>query len=190
MIDEIQHLISINDRASALEYLDNVNKRTMHKIASRLIYRGVEDNAFIAQITSSLVAEIEELRSSYLTVEEAMVELGLSENRLRRYIRRGLTTMHDGKIPRYAVVLMKDPVFAFIMQWEYQQNKIENQTKEERLKDIQRRIIEFEEENGGNFDELFGHLTDEQIEEMDESMDLDLMMWKELSQELRKYEGR
>lgn len=189
-MDEIQKLIDINDDQSAFEYLKDFDKKVMRKIACRLIYKGVEDNAFIAQITSSLVAEIEELRSSYLTVEEAMVELDLSENRLRKYIRRGLTTMHDGKIPRYAVVLMKDPVFAFIMQWEYQQNKIENQTKEVRVKDIQRRIIEFEEENGGNFDELFGHLTDEQIEEMDESMDLDLMMWKELSQELQKYEGR
>ncbi|MEC0136706.1 hypothetical protein P4H94_07380 [Paenibacillus macerans] len=187
-MDEIQQLIEINDRKSAFQYLENANKRAMHQIACRLVYKGVEDNAFIAQITSCPVAEIEELRTS-LTFEEAMVELGLSEKILRRYIRRGLI-MHDDKIPRYAVGLMKDPVYGFLMQWEYQQHKLENQTREERLENIRERIAEFEEDYGGRFEELFGHLSYKDIDFLDDSTDTDVMIWKELIEELRELERR
>lgn len=115
-MDEIQQLIDINDRPSAFEYLENANKRTMQQIACRLIYKGVEDDDFIAKITSCPLTVIKELRN-YLSFEDAMIELGLSEKSLRRYIQRGLI-MQDGKIPRYAVGIMKDPVFSFLMQWE------------------------------------------------------------------------
>jgi len=181
-MDEIQQLIDIHDRNSAFEYLKKANKRAMHQIACRLIYKREENNVYIAQITSCSVAEVEELRA-YLTVEEAMVELGLSEKSLRKYIRRGLT-MHNGKIPRYAVEIMRDPAYCILMQFEFQREKLQNQTKEERIEDIREQIVEFEDEFGGDFEILYGYLSDEEINEMDDS--IDLKIWKYLVEELRK----
>lgn len=182
MIDDIQHLIDINDRNSAFEYLKYSQQRTMREIACRLIYKGIEDNTFISQITFRPIAEIEELRTS-LTLEEAMVELGLSEKSLRKYIRRGLT-MHNGKIPRHAVEIMRDPAYCIKMQFEFQREKLENQTKEERIEDIREQIVEFEDEFGGEFEIIYGHLSDEEIDEMDNS--IDLKVWRDLVEELLK----
>lgn len=154
----------------------------MHQIACRLIFKGLDD-AFIAQATSRPKMEIKELRTTYLTFSEAMIELGLSEQSLRRYIRRGLIVI-DGKIPRYVIGLMKDPVFCFLMQWEHQEKKLKNQTEAEHLEDIKESIREFEEDYGGHFEELYGHLSDEEID----LLDGDIKVWKDLVEELRKFE--
>lgn len=185
-MDEIQQLIDINDRPSAFEYLKNANKKTMHQIACRLIYKGVEDDDFIAKITSCPLTVIKELRN-YLSFEDAMIELGLSEKSLRRYIRRGLI-MQDGKIPRYAVGIMKDPVFSILMQWEYQENKLKNQTEEERIEEIRDEILELEEQFEGKFEEMFGHLTEGEILLLDDGDDIRL--WKDLIEELRELDDK
>ncbi|WP_025676895.1 type IV toxin-antitoxin system AbiEi family antitoxin domain-containing protein [Paenibacillus massiliensis] len=183
-MNRIQQLIDINDCQSASDYLEIADKRAMHKIACRLIYKSVEDNAFIAQITSLSVAEIEDLHSC-VTFEEAANELGLTEKYLKRYIRRGLI-VRDGNIPRYAIGLMKDPVFCLLMQWEYQQGRSKNLTKAEQLEDMRQRIEEFEEDYDGDFETLFGHLSDEEIDYMDNCMDLQI--WKDLIVDLREEE--
>lgn len=180
-MDEIQKLIEISDRQSAIEYLKNVNKRAMRKIVCRLIFENVEDNSFIARITSGSVAEVEGLRD-YLTFEEAMNELGLSEKSLKAYIRQGLTANDQG-IPRFAIEFMKkDFVYSVLMQKEFQDQKLKTQTKEERIEEIKEEIMEFEKEYGGKFEKMFGDLTDGEILYREDGNEV--ILWKDLIEEL------
>ncbi|MBS5913105.1 MAG: hypothetical protein KID09_21195 [Paenibacillus macerans] len=185
-MDEIQQLIDIKDRKSAFEYLSSLNKRVKRQMAARLIYRGVKDNKYIADIILCRQEEIEELRTS-LTFDEAMDELGVSEKSLKNYIRRGLT-VQDGRIPLYAIEIMKDPAYCIIMQIEYQKERLRTQTKEEYIQNLEEQIIEFEEEYGGDFQTLFGHLTYEEIDFIDNSTDV--MIWKELIEDLWELKRR
>lgn len=181
-MDEFQRLIEIQDRKSASKYLRDLNKKIMRRIACRLIHTGQENDQYIAGITFIQAREIKELRT-YLTYEEAMDELGLSEKSLKKYICQGLA-VHDGKIPRFAVEIMKeDPAYFILMQMEFQKQNSKTQTEEDRIENIRSRIMEFEEAYGGKFEELFGHLTDEEIDFLDDGMDL--MVWKNLIEEIR-----
>ncbi|MCM2999982.1 hypothetical protein M3647_21130 [Paenibacillus cellulositrophicus] len=181
-MDEIQRLIEIQDRKSASNYLQDLNKKMMRQIACRLLHTGEESDQCIAGITFIPAKEIKELRT-YLTYEEAMDELGLSEKSLKRYIRQGLA-VHDGKIPRFAVEIVKeDPAYSLLVQMEFQKQDLKTQTEEERIDDIRERIMEFEEEYGGKFEEMFGHLTEGEILLLDDGNDIRL--WKELIEELK-----
>ncbi|MBO2945643.1 hypothetical protein JJQ72_16820 [Paenibacillus sp. F411] len=96
--------------------------------------------------------------------------------------------MHNGKVPRYAVGLMRDLVYCILMQIEYQKNMLKEQTEEEYLKNIKKSIAEYEEDHGGSFEELYGHLMTHEIDERDDSMDLTI--WKDLIKELRELQTK
>ncbi|WDM21286.1 hypothetical protein [Paenibacillus polymyxa] len=184
-MDKIQQLIDINDRASAIEYLEESNKKTMHQVACRLIFKGLDD-AFITRITSRPKTEIKELRA-YLTFEEVMDELGLSEKSLKRFIRQGFTANERG-IPRYAIELLKDPIYSILMQMEFQKQKLKTQTVEERIEEIRVEIMEFEEKFEGKFDDMFGHLPEGEILLLD--FGDDIKYWKYLIEELREIDDK
>ncbi|MCM3128141.1 hypothetical protein [Paenibacillus sp. MER 78] len=186
MTDEIQQLIDIHDRVSANEYLRRIDKSRRRLIASRMLQLGELDNNYIKQITLCRIEEIEEVKT-YLTMEQAMNELGLLENSLKKHIRQGLT-VHNGKIPRYAIELAKDTVYGILMQKEYQDKKLRTQNQEECLFEIEERIAEYEGEFGGAYEELFGHLTTYDIAEMEDSMDL--VIWNDLTQEVREIRSK
>lgn len=183
MTDDIQQLIDIIDLKSAFEYLRNMRESSMRLIACRMMHKGEKDNKYISQITLCRQEEIEGLRDN-LSLDQAMLELGLSEKSLKKYIRQGLT-VHNGKIPRFALEIMKlDAPYFILMQKDYQEEKLKTQTQEDYLLEIRERITEFEEEFGGKFEELFGHLTDGEIDAMDDYMNL--MIWKDLIEELQE----
>lgn len=77
MRDEIQVLIDINDRVTALDFLGKLKKEAMFLIACRMIYQGEQEDKYIAQITLCRAEEIKNLRS-YLTLVQAENELRLS----------------------------------------------------------------------------------------------------------------
>lgn len=182
MIEDIQQLIKINDQASAVEYLESLKKRATEQITCRLIYKGMDDE-FIAQVTSSPITLIEELRNTYLTVEDVIKNLGMSHKNLEKLIHRGLT-IHDGKIPLYVVnMLRNDPVFIFLMQWEYQVKKQKNQTEEELLEDIKYMLVEYEEDFGFSYEEAFDRFNQNEIDESD------LLEWQSMILELKRIES-
>jgi|SRR5690625_719407 len=83
-----------------------------------------------------------------LTPKEAANQLGVSNVTLNKLIKQGLeivdTTSHR-KIPKHAVQLWKDPVYAIRMQMLLQEKKIKNQLPEERLKEAQEEITELQQ---------------------------------------------
>lgn len=81
-----------------------------------------------------------EYREEYLlTPKEASDTLGVSNVTLNKYMKQGLetieTTSHN-KIPKHAVELWKDPVYAIRMQMLTQEKKLRNQSPEERLQEV------------------------------------------------------
>jgi len=91
-----------------------------------------------------------EYQEAYLiTPKEAAELLGVSNVSLNKYMKQGLetidTTSHH-KIPKHAVALWQDPVYAIRMQMLAQEKKLRNQTAEERLKEVLEEITEFQKE--------------------------------------------
>jgi hypothetical protein len=125
-------------------------------------------------------------KSNYLvTITEAADELNVSRSMIYKYIDRGLEVVGEKgnqKVPRYILNAWKNPALALQIQWIHGIKKLRTQTKEEKLEFINKEIVEFEKEYRGTYHRLFGHLSDEEIDEMAESVDI--MDWKKL--ELRK----
>lgn len=63
------------------------------------------------------------------------------------------------------------------MQWIQQQNKLRNQTIEEKLEFVQSEITEYEIGFDGELEPLYGHLTDREIDGLDDAVDV--FDWKE-----------
>jgi len=89
-----------------------------------------------------------EYRDEYLlTPKKAAELLGVSNVTLNKYMKQGLetvdTTSHH-KIPKHAVVLWKDPVYAIRMQMLAAEKKLRNQTADDRLKEVRDEIIELQ----------------------------------------------
>lgn len=85
--------------------------------------------------------------SYLLTPSEAAKQLGISTVTLNKYFKQGFecvdTTSHR-KIPKHAVEIWKDPVYAIKMQMLAQKKKIKNQSPEERIKEINEELLEFQ----------------------------------------------
>lgn len=79
-----------------------------------------------------------------LTPKEASDLLGVSNVTLHKYMKQGLevvdTTSHN-KIPKHAIQLWKDPVYAIRMQMLAQDKKLRNQSPEERLLEVREEIM-------------------------------------------------
>lgn len=89
-----------------------------------------------------------EYQEGYLiTPKEAADLLSVTTVTINKYIKQGLetidTTSHR-KIPKHAIELWRDPVYAIRIQMLSQQKKMQNQTAEERLKEVRDEIIELQ----------------------------------------------
>ncbi|ACT02926.1 hypothetical protein [Paenibacillus sp. JDR-2] len=120
-----------------------------------------------------------------LTSQEAADALGVSKVTLSKYIKLGLdccdTTSHK-KIPRYAIELLKDPVYSIRMQMIAQEKKKSKQTPQERAKEINDELLELRVKyKGKSFKEIFGKYNGD---EMDDPTDY--YSWKSLEEELEE----
>lgn len=117
--------------------------------------------------------------SELVSAEQAAIIFGVSKQTVYKYLEKGLEYKELNnvkKIPKIAIELWKDPSIAFELQWIYQQNKIRKQTLEEKFELIQHEINEFEIHFGNTFENLYGNLTNAQIDELDEA--IDVFDWK------------
>jgi hypothetical protein len=137
-----------------------------------------------------------EYRSEHLvSITDASEELGVSRTMMYKYIDRGLETVGEKgskKIPRFVLEAWKKPDQAFIIHFIHAVRKARTQTVEEKLDNINQRISEFEIEYEGTFYQLFGSLSVEEIDSMDEAVDI--FDWKKLEEEkralLKRVKGR
>src|SRR5690606_1092300 len=88
---------------------------------------------------------------------------------------------NNQKVPKFMLDAWRIPEIAFKIQWNYQLKKARLQSVEGRLNDVNNRIEEFEKEYGKPFYLLFGKLSDQEIEEHHESVDIH--DWLELEKE-------
>lgn len=91
-----------------------------------------------------------EYQEDYLmTPKEAARSLGVSNVTLNKYMKQGFESIHTtshNKIPKHAVELWQDPVYAIRSQMLAQKRQMLNQTPEERLKEVQNEIIALQKE--------------------------------------------
>ncbi|MCJ7841672.1 DNA-binding protein [Lederbergia sp. NSJ-179] len=127
-----------------------------------------------------------EYREEYLiTPKEAAESLGVSNVTLNKYMKQGLdmvdTTSHR-KIPKHAIELWKDPVYAIRMQMLAQEIKLRNQTPEERLKEVLEEITELQKQyKAKNVWEVLHKNKVMDIDAMDDPSDM--RKWKDLEEE-------
>ncbi len=127
-----------------------------------------------------------EYREEYLiTPKEAAELLGVSNVTLNKYIKQGFetidTTSHH-KIPKHAVALWHDPVYAIRMQMLAQEEKLQNQTPEERLKEVLDEITELQKEyKAKTIMEALEKYKVEDIDAMDDPSDI--RRWQDLEVE-------
>ncbi len=127
-----------------------------------------------------------EYREDYLiTPKMAAESLGVSNVTLNKYMKEGLenidTTSHN-KIPKHAVELWQDPVYAIRMQMLAQGKKIRNQTTEARLKEVRDEITELQKEyKAKNFEEAMVQNNIINIDDMDDPADF--RNWQDLEEE-------
>lgn len=123
-----------------------------------------------------------EYDSSFLvSVEHAAEMLQVSRQTVYKYLERGMEFKEINgvkKIPIVAIQLWKDTEYAFELQWIYQKNKIRKQSIEDKFEELQKQINDFELKYGDTFDHLYGELSNRQIDESDNA--IDICDWKEL----------
>ncbi len=130
---------------------------------------------------------VEEVRFLYhqdylLTPKEAAEQLGISKVTLNKYIQQGfecVETSSHRKIPKFAVELWKDPVYAIRMQIIAQEKKLRNQTLRERLNEIEQELSELRSKyKTSSFQEAF---KDYDGDSMDDPTDF--YLWRDLENE-------
>ncbi|MHA6261445.1 DNA-binding protein [Sporosarcina sp. CAU 1771] len=127
-----------------------------------------------------------EYREEYLVTPKMAAEsLGVSNVTLNKYMKQGLevvdTTSHH-KIPKHAVELWRDPVYAIRMQMLAQEKKLRNQTPEVRLKEVRDEIIELQKEYKAKT--LWEAMAKNKINNIDAVDDpSDFRKWEDLEEE-------
>lgn len=123
-------------------------------------------------------------KSYLLTPQEAADALGVSKVTLNKYIKQGLECLDNGthnKIPKYAVEIMRDPVYSILMQHIAQERKIRNQSPADRLAEINQEITTLQYKyKVATFEEAFGAYNGD---EMDDPTDY--YHWKDLLEEMQ-----
>ncbi|CAM3053066.1 helix-turn-helix domain-containing protein [Paenibacillus sediminis] len=122
-----------------------------------------------------------------LSINEAAEELGVSEQRIHQYIERGLNAVDDNgvvQVPRSILEEWKDPTFAFEMQWIHQNKQLQNRILEVKLEYINKQIASFEEEYQGTFYQLTRHLSESDIDGLDEAVDF--FDWRDFEEQKKR----
>lgn len=119
-----------------------------------------------------------------VNITDAAEYLGVSRPTLYKYIDRGLETVgekNNQKVPRFMLEAWRNPEIAFKIQWNCQIKKTRVQSVEGRLADVNKRIEEFEKKYGKPFYLLFGKLSNQEMDDHHESVDI--RDWLELEKE-------
>lgn len=130
-----------------------------------------------------------EYRDHYLlTPKEAADMLNVSNVTVHKYLKNGLEcvdTRSHRKIPKHAVLLWKDPVYCILMQKIYHENKMRNQSPEERLNDIWKELLDYQLKYGLTY----GVDTLEKARKLAESEEMDISeyyQWEALIEEFEE----
>lgn len=116
-----------------------------------------------------------------VSVEKAAELFGVSKPTVYKYTEKGLEFVEINnvkKIPISAIEAWQDPSKAFELQWLFQEKQLRNETLQQKYDRIQKEISEFEKDFGGEYQELYGDMTEKEIDELDEA--IDVKDWKEL----------
>ncbi|MNW32974.1 Helix-turn-helix domain protein [compost metagenome] len=119
-----------------------------------------------------------------LTASEAADLLGISKVTLRKYVNQGLECQDNNgshkKIPKHAVELMRDAVYAIRMQMNYQTKKKLVQTPQERLIEIIQEVAELQIQYGKRtYQEAFEGMAEGDLEDP-----IDYYRWEALTEEM------
>ena len=146
----------------------------------------VLEKLFINLTTDGYI-DYEYEKAELLSVEEAAEILSVSRPTIYRYLEKGLEFKEINnvkKIPRVALKLWKDPAKAFEMQWLFQQKQLRGQSLEKKIEKISRKIQALELEFAGDFNTLYGQMSEKEIDGLDEAFDV--LEWRELLLEKNK----
>lgn len=120
-----------------------------------------------------------------LTPQEAADALGISKVTLNKYVKQGLEYIENSshkRIPKYAVEILKDPIYGIRMQKMAQEKKIREQTLHERYHEITQELADLKLKFGKKtFIEAFGAYEGDKM-----SDPTDLYRWKDLEEELEE----
>lgn len=124
-----------------------------------------------------------EYQEDYLiTPAQAAERLGISKVTLNKYIKQGLecvnTTNHH-KIPKHAIELWMDPIYAIKMQMLAQEKTLQNQSLEERIQEVNEELLEFQKiYKEKNVSEAFSAYDIDAIDDPSDYYD-----WRDLEEE-------
>jgi DNA-binding transcriptional MerR regulator len=117
-----------------------------------------------------------------MTPQEAADTLGVSKVTLSKYVKQGLEYIENSshkRIPKYAIEIMKDPIYGIRMQQIAQEKKLREQTPEERYHEITQELADLKLKYGKKtFDEVFGEYAGDNMEDP-----TDYYRWKDLEEE-------
>jgi len=122
-----------------------------------------------------------------LSISEAATELGVSEQRIHKYIERGLKAVNENgmvKVPQSIIEAWKDPIFAFEMQWIQQNKQLQDQILQVQLEYINKQIASFEEKYQGTFHQLFCQHSESEIDGLDEAVDI--FDWRDFEEQKKR----
>ncbi len=120
-----------------------------------------------------------------LTPQEAADALGISKVTLSKYVKQGLEYV-DGKshkrIPKYAIEMLKDPIYGIRMQQIAQEKKLREQSPEERYHELTQALADLKLKYGKQtIEEAFGYFDGDNMEDA-----ADYYRWKDLEEEMRE----
>lgn len=130
-----------------------------------------------------------EYREGYLLKPEEAVELlGVSNFNLNEYVKQGfeyIPTRSQCQIPRHMISIWKDPVYCLKVQMLFNENKIRNQTAEDRIKEVNADILEFQVKYKANTSkEAFPVLDGNKMNLQD------FYEWESLEEEYQELKGK
>ncbi|MET1248999.1 helix-turn-helix domain-containing protein [Sporolactobacillus sp. STCC-11] len=125
--------------------------------------------------------------SELLSVEDAASELNCSRQSIYNYIKKGMEYKKSNnvrKVAKSTIDLWKDPGTAFELQWMVQEDKKRRQGTREKYKAVQDEINIFELDYGDTFENLYGDLSNDEIDSLNEAVDV--YDWHELIEEKKE----
>lgn len=176
----------ISKLKKVLNYSERIMQRNLELTEAKLFF---DQWFYDVTETGSLIFRYNDLEM--VNIAEAASYLKVTRPTIYKYIERGLETVgekHNQRIPKFLIEAWKNPTTAFQMQWNYQLKKAREQTLDQRLSQVNKRIEEFEIEYGQSYHMLFGKMTKEEIDAHSEAVDI--YDWKELEVEKQKILSR
>jgi len=120
-----------------------------------------------------------------LTPQQAADALGVSKVTVNKYVKQGLEYVDNKshhRIPKYAIEMMKDPIYGIRMQQIAQQKKLREQSPEDRYHDIAQELADLKLKYGKQtIEEAFGTYDGDNMDDP-----TDFYRWKDLEEEMQE----